>query len=257
MFNLVKAVSIVIIVLLLTMGRKTGMIIGVVLFLTIMATFLVMFIDGNILMERISLGALIIALCMLTDNAIIVIEGVKVRIEAGEDKLEVVRDVVAQNQWPLFGATAIGVIAFAAIGLSEDSTGEYCNSLFWVILIALSLSWVSSVTITPLLGYIFFKPLPTGTGGKSPADPYAGGSFRRIARCSSWHCVIGGGVVAGLVVAFVTQRCTVFALWIKAFSRQRRGRSLWWTCFYQRERTFARPKRLRTRLRNTCKRRTA
>ena len=62
---------------------------------------------------------------MLTDNAIIVIEGIKVGIEAGQDKLEVVREVVAQNQWPLFGATAIGIIAFAAIGLSEDSTGEY------------------------------------------------------------------------------------------------------------------------------------
>ena len=97
-------------------------------------------------MERISLGALIIALCMLTDNAIIIIEGIKVGIEAGKDKLEVVREVVAQNQWPLFGATAIGIIAFAAIGLSEDSTGEYCNSLFWVIFISLTLSWISSIT---------------------------------------------------------------------------------------------------------------
>ena len=94
--------------------------------------------QGDILMERISLGALIIALCMLTDNAIIIIEGIKVGIEAGEDKIEVVREVVSQNQWPLFGATAIGVIAFAAIGLSEDKTGEYCNSLFWVILISLA-----------------------------------------------------------------------------------------------------------------------
>ncbi len=85
-FNLVKAVSIVIVVLLFAMGRKTGLIIGLVLFLTIMATFLVMFMEGSLLMERISLGALIIALCMLTDNAIIMIEGIKVRIEAGEDK---------------------------------------------------------------------------------------------------------------------------------------------------------------------------
>ncbi len=125
MFNLVKAVSIVFVVLLIAMGRKTGLIIGVVLFLTIMATFFVMYLDGDILMERISLGALIIALCMLTDNAIIVIEGIKVGIESGRDKLEVVREAVGENQWPLFGATAIGVIAFAAIGLSEHSTGEY------------------------------------------------------------------------------------------------------------------------------------
>ena len=123
MFNLGKAVTIVFVVLLFAMGRKTGLIIGMVLFLTIMATFLVMYMKGDLLMERISLGALIIALCMLTDNAIIVIEGIKVGIEAGEDKLKVVREVVAENQWPLFGATAIGIIAFAAIGLSEDASG--------------------------------------------------------------------------------------------------------------------------------------
>src|SRR5215813_13972072 len=176
MFNLAKAVSIVVIVLLFTMGRKTGFIIGAVLFLTIMATFLVMYMKGDLLMERISLGALIIALCMLTDNAIIVIEGTKVGIEAGKDKLEVVRDVVAENQWPLFGATAIGVIAFAAIGLSEDRTGEYCRSLFLVILIALSLSWVSSITITPLLSYLFFKPIEGGSSGSK--DAYSGRVFQ-------------------------------------------------------------------------------
>ena len=82
MFNLAKAVTIVFVVLLFAMGRKTGLIIGAVLFLTIMATFLVMYMKGDLLMERISLGALIIALCMLTDNAIIVIEGIKVGIEA-------------------------------------------------------------------------------------------------------------------------------------------------------------------------------
>jgi multidrug efflux pump subunit AcrB len=88
MFNLGKAVSIVFIVLILAMGFRTGLIIGAVLFLTIMATFLVMSLKGDLLMERVSLGALIIALCMLTDNAIIVIEACKVGIERGEDKLK-------------------------------------------------------------------------------------------------------------------------------------------------------------------------
>ena len=177
MFNLGKAVTIVFVVLLFAMGRKTGLIIGIVLFLTIMATFLVMYLKGDLLMERISLGALIIALCMLTDNAIIIIEGIKVGIESGGDRLEVVRDMVEQNQWPLFGATAIGVIAFAAIGLSEDSTGEYCNSLFWVILISLSLSWISSITITPLLSYLFFRS-SAKQGEASTHDPYGGFLFR-------------------------------------------------------------------------------
>src|SRR5499433_3783423 len=178
-----KAVTIVFVVLLFAMGRKTGVIIGLVLLVTIMATFAVMYMKGDLLMERISLGALIIALCMLTDHAIIVVEGIKVGIESGEDKLKVVREVVAQNQWPLFGATAIGVIAFAAIGLSEDSTGEYCNSLFWVILISLSLSWISSVTITPLLGYLFFKPTAAastdGTGAAPSAEATAGAAAQK------------------------------------------------------------------------------
>lgn len=199
-FNLAKAVTIVFVVLLFAMGRKTGIIIGLVLFLTIMATFLVMYLKGDLLMERISLGALIIALCMLTDNAIIVIEGIKVRIEAGEDKLQVVREVVSQNQWPLFGATAIGVIAFAAIGLSDDSTGEYCNSLFWVILISLSLSWVSSITVTPLLSYLFFSPLDAD-GGRP--DPYGGFFFRWYLRLLAAAIRFRWLVIASFLALFV------------------------------------------------------
>ncbi len=177
MFNLGKAVSIVVVVLIFAMGFRTAVIIGSVLFITIMATFLVMYMKGDLLMERISLGALIISLCMLTDNAIIVIERCKVGIERGEDKLAVVRDAVTENQWPLFGATAIGILAFAAIGLSEDATGEFTNSLFWVILISLSLSWLSSVTVTPLLSYLLFKPIAPQADGKE-ADPYAASYFR-------------------------------------------------------------------------------
>jgi multidrug efflux pump subunit AcrB len=207
-FNLAKAVTIVVVVLLITMGRKTGIIIGLVLFLTIVATFLVMHLKGDLLMERISLGALIIALCMLTDNAIIVIEGVKVRIESGEDNLEVVRDVVAENQWPLFGATAIGVLAFAAIALSEDRTGEYCNSLFWVILIALSLSWVSSVTVTPLLGCLFFKPLARGSA--APADPYGGFLFQTYRRILTLALRFRWAVVVACVVGLVA---AVYGFW--------------------------------------------
>lgn len=169
-FNIVKAVSIVFVVLLIAMGLRAGFIIGIVLILTILATVQVMYFQ-QILMERISLGAFIIALCMLTDNAIVMTESIKVRIEAGEDKIEVIRECVAQNQWPLLGATAIAVIAFAAIGLSDDATGEYCNSLFWVIAISLGLSWITAITVTPLLCYLLFKP------STDPAyrdrDPYA------------------------------------------------------------------------------------
>ena len=198
-FNLVKAVTIVFVVLLFAMGMRAGFLIGVVLMLTILATIQVMYFQ-HILLERISLGAFIIALCMLTDNAIVIAEGMKVRIEAGEDKLSVIREVVAQCQWPLLGATAIAVIAFAAIGLSDDNTGEYCNSLFWVIFISLAISWIAAITITPLLGYLFFKPDPEAAS----KDPYAGRLFqtyKSILIVSLRHRWI---VLAVSIVLFIT-----------------------------------------------------
>jgi multidrug efflux pump subunit AcrB len=179
-FNLIKAVTIVFVVLLFAMGRKAGFIIGFVLFVTIIGTFLVMFLKGNLLLERISLGALIIALCMLTDNAIVVTEGFKIGIEAGKNKMEVIRDVIAHNQWPLFGATGIAILAFAAIGLSEDSAGELLSSLFWVICISLTLSWIAAITVTPLLAYHFFKPSSDGHTAEQAYDNLFFQGYRRF-----------------------------------------------------------------------------
>lgn len=183
MVNLAEAIAIVIIVLLLFMGIKSGFLIGFILLLTICASFLVMKTQG-ILLERISLGALIIALGMLVDNAIVVTEGVKVQIESGVEKLKAARDVVTQNQWPLLGATFVAIIAFAVIGTSDHNTGDYCKSLFQVLLISLLMSWLTAVTVTPLLCYMAFKPLPTTGGG--PADPYAGKVFTIYRNFLEW-----------------------------------------------------------------------
>ena len=252
MFNLGKAVTIVFVVLLFAMGRKTGLIIGIVLFLTIMATFLVMYLKGDLLMERISLGALIIALCMLTDNAIIIIEGIKVGIESGGDRLEVVRDMVEQNQWPLFVATAIGVIAFAAIGLSDDSTGEYCNSLFWVILISLSLSWISSITITPLLSYLFFRS-SAKQGETSTHDPYGGFLFRMyrglLVQALRFRWLVIAAAVGLFFVRFTGSRS-----WIKVSFRRPCARSSWSMYFFPRAHISKRPRRLPTRCKSTFSR---
>ncbi len=155
--NLIEAVVIVIVVLLLFMGLRSGLIIGFVLVLTIAATFIFMG-PAGVALERISLGALIIALGMLVDNAIVIIDGMLVRINGGMDPERAATEVSSQTAMPLLGATAVAIIAFAAIGLSPDSTGEFCRSLFTVIGISLSLSWVTAMTITPLLGIWFLKP---------------------------------------------------------------------------------------------------
>ena len=173
------------------MGRKAGFIIGFVLFITIIGTFLVMYMKGGLLMERISLGALIIALCMLTDNAIVVTEGLKVGIEAGKDKLEVIRDVVAHNQWPLFGATAIAVLGFCGHRtIGGFSRRVLLSSLFWVICISLALSWVAAITVTPLLAYLFFKP--SAEGSLRRAMRMLAGSSRLTVASWLWHSASAG-----------------------------------------------------------------
>ena len=239
-FNLLKAVSIVFVVLLFAMGLRAGMMIGVVLLLTILSTILVMYFN-NILLERISLGAFIIALCMLTDNAIVITEGMKVGIESGEDKTAVIRDVVSQCQWPLLGATAIAVIAFAAIGLSEDKTGEYCNSLFWVIFISLAISWVAAITFTPLLGYLLFKP----NAEAAKRDPYAGRLFVTYRRILVSALRFRWAVLA-LRSECSWRRSMDFAMLPRAFSRPRLGRSSWWMSIRLRAPIFANQRRLRT-----------
>ncbi|MCP4686475.1 MAG: efflux RND transporter permease subunit, partial [Desulfobacterales bacterium] len=104
LINLAEAVAIVVVVLLLFMGLRSGLIIGAVLVITIMGTFI--FMDmGDVTLQRISLGALIIALGMLVDNAIVVTDGMRIKMEQGRDALDAARDVVGQTAVPLLGAT--------------------------------------------------------------------------------------------------------------------------------------------------------
>ena len=174
--SLMQAVAIVVVVLLVFMGMRSGLLIGFILALTISATFIFMG-PWNIALERISLGALIIALGMLVDNAIVVVDGMLVRIQKGMEPEKAAEEVVSQTAIPLAGATAVAIMAFGAIGLSDDSTGEFCRSLFQVVLISLSLSWVTAVTVTPVLGVMFLKP-PKKKPGEEDKDPYDTAFYR-------------------------------------------------------------------------------
>ncbi len=147
--GLLQAVAIVVGVLLFAMGIRSGILIGAGLLLTILATFIAMSSTG-VALERISLGALVIALSMMVDNAIVVVEGMLIGMERGGDPEQVAIETVGKTTWPLLGGTAVAVLAFAAIGLSQDKTGEYTFSLFLVILYSLGLSWLLAVTVTPL-----------------------------------------------------------------------------------------------------------
>lgn len=172
--SLAQAVAIVIIVLLFTMGIRSGIIIGAVLLLTVLGTFIMMNIY-NIELQRISLGALIIALGMLVDNAIVVVEGILIGQRKGQSKQQAAAGIVKQTMWPLLGATVIAIAAFAPIGLSSDATGEFLKSLFLVLLFSLLLSWITAITLTPFLADLLFKDSNNeSSNNKSPnEDPEA------------------------------------------------------------------------------------
>ncbi|MGQ7248794.1 efflux RND transporter permease subunit [Halomonas sp. V046] len=174
--NLAEAVGIVIVVLLLFMGVRSGLLMGLVLVLTILGTFIMMSIHG-IQLQKISLGALIIALGMLVDNAIVVTEGMMIGLQRGRTKREAALDVVRQNRLPLLGATAIAITAFAPIGLSPDSTGEFIGSLFWVLCYSLFLSWITALTLTPFFFDLFYREAPSSEEGAT-VDPYRGIVYR-------------------------------------------------------------------------------
>ncbi len=170
-----QAVAIVIAVLLLFMGLRVGFIIGMVLLITVAGTLFIMAIWG-IELQRISLGALIIALGMLVDNAIVVAEGMLVRMNAGQSAERAAGETVGKTIWALLGGTVIGILAFAGIGFSQDSTGEFSNSLFYVILISLTLSWITAISTTPVLCGLLLKRRQSddGDGG----DAYSAAPFR-------------------------------------------------------------------------------
>ncbi|MCW8842549.1 MAG: efflux RND transporter permease subunit, partial [Rhodobacteraceae bacterium] len=189
--NLAMSVSIVVVVLAIFMGWRAAVVVGMTLLLTVVGTlfFMALF---SIEMERISLGALIIAMGMLVDNAIVVAEGMQMSMRRGRDSHTAADDAAAKTQIPLLGATVIGIMAFAGIGLSPDATGEFLFSLFAVIGISLLLSWVLALTVTPLLGHYLFKQ-----EDHSDEDAYGGWMFRiygkslNMALRFRWLVVIG------------------------------------------------------------------
>ncbi|MBA1329777.1 multidrug transporter AcrB, partial [Candidatus Endoriftia persephone str. Guaymas] len=164
-----QALAIVIVVLLLFMGLTSGLIIGAVLLITVAGTLFIMQLYG-IELQRISLGAMVIALGMLVDNAIVVAEGMLIRIQGGMNVVKAAGEVVGKSIWALLGGTIIGILAFSAIGLSTDNTGEFASSLFYVILISLTLSWVTAVSTTPLLCALFMRPKADAADAGNPYD---------------------------------------------------------------------------------------
>lgn len=174
-----QAVLIVLAVVTVFMGWRMGVIIGTALVLTIAASFILMLTFG-IDLQRMSLGALIIALGMMVDNAIVVADGASARIAKGMDRKQAAIEAAKLPAMPLLGATLIAVMTFYPIYASTDAAGEYCASLFTVVAISLFASWIISITITPLQCIGLIKKPTEEALARDPYDSRVYRAFRVI-----------------------------------------------------------------------------
>ncbi|PLX94613.1 MAG: AcrB/AcrD/AcrF family protein [Desulfuromonas sp.] len=197
--NLVEAVLIVIILLMLFMGWRSGLLIGSVLLLTILGTLTGMYVL-DITLQKISLGALVLALGMLVDNAIVICDSTQMGMEQGKSVEKAAEDAVQGTKWPLLGATFVAILAFTAIGFSPGNVGEFCRSLFDVMALSLLLSWVLAISVTPLFCVWFLKPAKNQEQGLHDRPMYK--IFRRTLHlCMKQRWLVVLGTFALLVVA--------------------------------------------------------
>ncbi|WP_296807598.1 efflux RND transporter permease subunit [Thiocapsa sp.] len=172
------AVAVVMLVSFVAIGWRAGLVVGITIPLTLGLTFLLMLMKG-INLDRVSLGALIIALGLLVDDAIIAIEMMLVKMEAGWDRLRAAAHAWTVTAAPMLSGTLVTVIGFVPIGFARSGVGEYAGNIFWVLAFALLASWVVAVTFTPYLGTLLLKA-PQRTAEHASENAYATPVYRKL-----------------------------------------------------------------------------
>ncbi len=171
--NLYEAVIIVTIVVMLAMGWKSGLLITSSLLIVILGTFCVIYPLG-VVFQRTSLGALIVALGILVDDAVVVGDLILVRMQRGMERKEACIEGASRAAHQLLGATIVGALAFWPVYLSTNETGQYAGSLFIVVGVSLMISWFVAMMQTPVVYYLFVKTPPAVSG----KDPHGGPVYR-------------------------------------------------------------------------------
>ena len=203
MVNLIESVIIVILVLMLTMGFRSGVIIGTGLVIIVLGSFVVLYLfDGTL--QRVSLGSLIVAMGMLVDNAIVIVDGILVDLERGVKRPAALTNIAKKTAMPLLGATVIAILAFFPIFISPDTTGEYVRDLFIVLAVSLLLSWVLALTHIPIHADHSLK-VKRKKEGENLYDSKIYRLFRQFLAFMLWHKSMAIGVVVILlaVTAFL------------------------------------------------------
>ncbi|EWY41173.1 Nickel and cobalt resistance protein CnrA [Skermanella stibiiresistens SB22] len=198
MLKFFVALGVVMIVSLVSLGWRVGLVVVAAVPLTLAAVFVVM-LDTGRAFDRITLGALIISLGLLVDDAIIAIEMMVVKLEEGMERTAAAAYAWSHTAAPMLSGTVITVIGFTPVGFARSTAGEYAGNIFWIVGFALIASWFVAVVFTPYLGVKLLpdiKPIPGGH-----AQIYATPNYQRLRRMVRWSIRHKFGVAAAVVGA--------------------------------------------------------
>ena len=203
MASLGEAVAIVLLVSFLSLGLRTGTVVALSIPLVLAITFLFMEIFG-IDLQRISLGALIIALGLLVDDAIIAVEMMVVKMEQGWDRFRAATFAYTSTAFPMLTGTLITAAGFMPVGFARSSAGEYTFSIFAVVTIALLVSWIVAVVFTPFLGYKLLNAATLQAKAQQHGeDIYNTPFYRRVHQAVNWCVRRRWTVIGATLIAFV------------------------------------------------------
>jgi multidrug efflux pump subunit AcrB len=167
--NLIESILIVVVLILIAMGARAGILIGTSLLFSILGTLLLMLPFG-IDLHRTSLAAIIIAMGMLVDNAIVVTDNAQMKIAKGMPRRKALEEGASKPQWGLLAATIIAVLSFLPLYMAPSNTAEIIKPLFKVLAIALMLSWLFALIQTTVFGDFILKERKPGSDAKDPYD---------------------------------------------------------------------------------------
>ncbi len=194
-----EALAIVLAVSFITLGLRTGIVVALSVPLVLAATFCVMLAVG-IPFHRISLGALIIALGLLVDDAIIAVEMMAVKLAEGMERSKAAAFAYTSTAFPMLSGTLITAAGFVPVGFANSAAGEYTNAIFWVTFIALMISWIVAVVFTPYMGYAL---LPNPKPGANPHGVHGGRLYRALRAVVTWCVTWRKTVVLATLLIFV------------------------------------------------------
>lgn len=203
MLKFVVALSVVMLVSLLSMGWRVGIVVAAAIPLTLAAVFVIMLLSGRFF-DRISLGALILALGLLVDDAIIAIEIMVVKMEEGWERLQAASYAWTHTAAPMLAGTLVTIVSLMPVGFAKSSAGEYAGNIFWVVAFSLIASWIVAVAFTPFLGVALLPKLKVVEGGheavySTPLYNF----FRRIVTFTVKQKYLVAAAVVGMFIASI------------------------------------------------------